>query len=739
MRHRRRASSVTIAFVLSTLAAMGSVHPAQAAVADQLLNGGFETTYTQGTNVSANEWQEKDAPSNDAVAGSIYVNNAAADTGSYSVVLYPSSTYAVRLEQRIPTGPLAGHNPTLKGSWRVQSGGVLGLKITLRYLTSTTAGGDTTGVENTSNCVYTDSTGGTSWEDFTVTSMCTSSLPSSHLWDPLLVIETTGTPGTGEVIRVDSLALEVEETESFTSSWTNLSASDFNTLDDDNDLTMISDRHGETSGVDPDFSPHEVYGMNIDGSEATRLTTTGHVYLHTAVNPVDRTQVAAVRFVCDCGQGEDDWNDYNDDGGMTETRDPYQLMLLDLANDRERPLIPAYKVSGLGGIEWTPDGKWLVTGVDTGRYWEIMKVKPDGTALTDVVNDSDRCYESDVGVSNSGDWIAYRRTLRNSDGTCVNEGLLMLVNLTGNGSPVELYNPSGSGGIEQGLPVGIYDAEWSPDDSKILFSLNTSNGFDTVSLPVTGGTPTTILNDAPFNPGEDSNFRLVPDWHWSPGVSDIVEGLVTELEWDGDAEAYTYFGLGTYDPYDGSDYDPVESHERIEDGGVWLNYITGGRHDPTANWPSTGAFDTNPDEAYEADNVYAVANDALGEKHQFYNFNLDDSIPASAEIDGISVRLDWKADSATGWPHFNVELSWNGGTSWTDPKTSAVGSGSEERHGVPESGTDQWQVGGQDRDWSVSEFTNSNFRVRLECDCHLENCSSRDWSLDHVAVRVYWH
>jgi hypothetical protein len=70
------------------------------------------------------------------------------------------------------------------------------------------------------------------------------------------------------------------------------------------------------------------------------------------------------------------------------------------------------------------------------------------------------------------------------------------------------------------------------------------------------------------------------------------------------------------------------------------------------------------------------------------------------------VRLNAKVDGNTGAPKICVELSWNGGTTWTAAKstgTLATSEGSYILGGV----TDTWG-----RTWSDTEFSNANFRVR---------------------------
>jgi methionine-rich copper-binding protein CopC len=113
------------------------------------------------------------------------------------------------------------------------------------------------------------------------------------------------------------------------------------------------------------------------------------------------------------------------------------------------------------------------------------------------------------------------------------------------------------------------------------------------------------------------------------------------------------------------------------------------------------------------------------DKHVFSNFNAD--VNSGATINGIEVRLDGWADSTSSSPRFCVQLSWNGGSSWTTAKQTSTLSTSERTY-ILGSTSDNWG-----RTWSSSNFSNANFRVRV---IDVSSSTSRDFSLDWVAVRV---
>ena len=161
---------------------------------------------------------------------------------------------------------------------------------------------------------------------------------------------------------------------------------------------------------------------------------------------------------------------------------------------------------------------------------------------------------------------------------------------------------------------------------------------------------------------------------------------------------------------------------------------------PTASAAVTsGSGDNNgyevvPANAFGNDGLFAVDNNSgtnnqtsctssRKDRHIFYNYGL--SIPGGATIRGIEVRLDGRADSVSGSPKFCVEVSWNGGTSWTAVKSTSTLTTSEASY-LLGGAADTWG-----RTWSSSDFT--NFRVRVT---NVANNNSRDFSLDWVAVQV---
>ncbi len=155
----------------------------------------------------------------------------------------------------------------------------------------------------------------------------------------------------------------------------------------------------------------------------------------------------------------------------------------------------------------------------------------------------------------------------------------------------------------------------------------------------------------------------------------------------------------------------------------------------TSSAGDNNGFQTSPANAFDNNSVFAVdtnsgTNQSVSctnngkDKHHFYNFNI--SIP-SGTIQGIQVRLDARADATSGSPRMCVQLSWNGGSSWVTAKQTSTLTTSEVTYTL--GGTaDTWG-----RTWSLSNFTNTNFRVRV---INVASNTSRDFSLDYIAVNV---
>jgi hypothetical protein len=94
---------------------------------------------------------------------------------------------------------------------------------------------------------------------------------------------------------------------------------------------------------------------------------------------------------------------------------------------------------------------------------------------------------------------------------------------------------------------------------------------------------------------------------------------------------------------------------------------------------------------------------------------------------GIQVRLTGRVSLANKAPRFCVQLSWNGGTSWTSAKATPNLTTSLATYTLG-STSDTWG-----RTWSPTDFSSASFRVRV---IDVGNSTSRTFSLDAVGVAV---
>ncbi len=147
-------------------------------------------------------------------------------------------------------------------------------------------------------------------------------------------------------------------------------------------------------------------------------------------------------------------------------------------------------------------------------------------------------------------------------------------------------------------------------------------------------------------------------------------------------------------------------------------------------------FESNPTNAYADGGGYAQdANSGTGssqdcasifrDRHRFYNYSF--TIPSGQTINGIEVRVDGWADSTSGNPKMCVELSWDGGTTWTAAKTTTNLTTGEQTY-ILGSASDTWG-----RTWNATQFSNANFRLRIT---NVASNTSTAFRLDWVPVRV---
>ncbi|HET7678218.1 MAG TPA: multicopper oxidase family protein [Candidatus Limnocylindrales bacterium] len=157
-----------------------------------------------------------------------------------------------------------------------------------------------------------------------------------------------------------------------------------------------------------------------------------------------------------------------------------------------------------------------------------------------------------------------------------------------------------------------------------------------------------------------------------------------------------------------------------------------GARSPSAEAAAAGGdgngFETNPTAAFADGADFASNTNGAGDRHLFSGYGL--ALPAGATIDGIGVRLDWWLDSIQGRNWMDVELSWDGGTTWTGARRDAAET-TTEHSGSLGGSADTWG-----RTWTPAELSDATFRVRLTSG---SNSAARDFYLDWVPVTIWYH
>jgi hypothetical protein len=98
-------------------------------------------------------------------------------------------------------------------------------------------------------------------------------------------------------------------------------------------------------------------------------------------------------------------------------------------------------------------------------------------------------------------------------------------------------------------------------------------------------------------------------------------------------------------------------------------------------------------------------------------------------IVGIEVQLDALVDNTANSPYMCVQLSWDGGTTWTPPQSTTT----------LNTGENSYLLGGPSnlwgQTWTTDELSDANFRVRI---VNVARSTSHQFSLDWVGVNVYF-
>lgn len=196
----------------------------------------------------------------------------------------------------------------------------------------------------------------------------------------------------------------------------------------------------------------EIYSMNSDGGEQTRITFTNEHHFIIGIDS-SRKYLLASRSE----------KDTKNPKGLGD-EDKRALWLIDLQTKQETRLTPMENTAE--GDSFSPDGEWIVfmMTVKGEEQADIYKIKKDGTELTKLT-DTKTAVEGDPAFSNDGTKIAFGYL----DG--LDENLRYVTNkMDANGNNIETVYDDLDGVAVPGVWLpGAYDPSWSPDGEWIVF------------------------------------------------------------------------------------------------------------------------------------------------------------------------------------------------------------------------------------------------------------------------------
>ena len=158
-------------------------------------------------------------------------------------------------------------------------------------------------------------------------------------------------------------------------------------------------------------------------------------------------------------------------------------------------------------------------------------------------------------------------------------------------------------------------------------------------------------------------------------------------------------------------------------------FVSPSQQQATSGGSGGNGFESNPTAAFADGGAFASNVRGPGDRHLYYAYGL--AISSLCDVVGIEVRLDWWVSLTPPDDSMSVELSWNGGATWTAAKTDPNET-TTEHTAVLGGAADTWGHA-----WTPQELTDANFRVRVTSGCSGVTCAIQDSFLDWVPVKVY--
>jgi uncharacterized repeat protein (TIGR01451 family) len=354
-------------------------------------------------------------------------------------------------------------------------------------------------------------------------------------------------------------------------------------------------------------------------------------------------------------------------------------------------------------------------------------------------------------VTGGGDGNGYELNPANA---LTNDGLYALdsdsgsgtgTNCTGSGKDKHLFRqysltiPAGTTitGIEVRLDAFADSTAGAP---KLCVQLSSNNGSSwTTAQSATLGTAeaTSILGSPTNTWGRSWTGSDFSNANFTVRVANVASDISRDfsLDWVAVNVYYDSSPSPTPSPTPTQTLTPTPT---ATPGGLLDSGLVSPQGDTAGSSGDGNGFQLNPVNAYSEDGLWAIdrdsglntslaCDDSGKDSHRFYGYSFE--LPANATISGIVVRLDARVDSTGASPKMCVELSWDGGVSWTAVQTTPVLGSSETTYllGGP---ADSWGHA-----WSAAELNGGQLQVRIT---NVSSLLARDFSLEWLAVQVYY-
>ncbi len=330
----------------------------------------------------------------------------------------------------------------------------------------------------------------------------------------------------------------------------------FSAMWEQNDNDTVSSARWKDAKAVSSNTTNELYVMDSNGENITRITYNGKYYNHFAVSP-NRRMIAAIRF---------SYGDTNGNGTI-DWADQKVLWIMDLENREEWPLFP-WLNAGWGGVDWSPDGNYVYLSIIKDAKSDIYKVRIDGREMINITENLQQNlgdpetgkWVSDVSVSFDGEWLAMLYGGNPADASDNKPNIIVICRIDG----TEARKVTDGGEFIEGnfdtWGRGDFDPEFSPDGQYIVFQRATNTGLnfgwmtshDIFTIKIDG----TELKK--LSPDGNTGGHGVADWSW--------DNRIIFSEWN---EADNYIGPVMVNP-DGTNYHRLTD---VPSGATFVRWI----------------------------------------------------------------------------------------------------------------------------------------------------------------------